>query len=214
MLDKAQPREMMPASANAGREKRKDIGTAGPSAEITNKSKAAWIPMRLAPFYFTRNGRVCSAEKWAEDVVRVMRHYAGLPDVLPKGWELPNGMECLEAPKEWKVLIRAGGITTSVSPEWFIIHAGNRLDYTSWIISCCATDIVTGLFDAKPRAPKSYCQSEWLPSDEESLKWHAGVLGYLFSYWRQNLERALKSGAAHVMARKNSVFAPFERITW
>src|SRR5205085_6962094 len=37
---------------------------------------------------------------------------------------------------------------------------------------------------------------------------------YLFSYWRRNLERALKSGAAHVIGRKNTVLAPFERIAW
>jgi hypothetical protein len=214
MLDKTPSREMMPPSANANHEKRKDIGATLPAGEITNK-KADWIPLRLAPFYFTRNGRVYSAEKWAEDVIQVVRHYARLPDVLPKGWEeLPNAIGWLDAPKEWNILIRAGGITTSISPEWFVIHSGNRLDYTSFIIGGCATEILTGLFDAKPRPPKSYGRSEWLPSHQESLTWHAGVLRYLFSYWRKNLERELKSGAAHAMARKNTVFAPFERVTW
>jgi hypothetical protein len=145
----------------------------------------------------------------------VVGHYARLPDVLPKGWEcsnlsfkLPNVMEWPEALKEWKVSICAGGVATAVSPEWITIHAGN-----SWV-SGCATEILTGLFDGKPRPPESYGRSEWLPSQEEPLRWHAGVLRYLFSYWRSNLERALKSGAAHVMARKNTVFAPFERVTW
>jgi hypothetical protein len=36
----------------------------------------------------------------------------------------------------------------------------------------------------------------------------------LFWSWERNFAQAIESGAAHIMARKGSVLAPFERVTW
>jgi hypothetical protein len=43
---------------------------------------------------------------------------------------------------------------------------------------------------------------------------HRRLLRHLFSSWEWSLTQAIESGAAHIMARKQSVLVPFERITW
>jgi glucans biosynthesis protein len=42
---------------------------------------------------------------------------------------------------------------------------------------------------------------------------HKLLLARLFSVWRSNFLRAFDLGAIHMMARKNSILAPFERVT-
>jgi hypothetical protein len=73
--------------------------------------------------------------------------------------------------------------------------------------------ILTEIVD-QPLGAKRFGRHEILPCQEKPLRWHKALLTWLFSYFGSNLRRALKSGAAHVMARKNSVFAHFEHITW
>jgi hypothetical protein len=40
------------------------------------------------------------------------------------------------------------------------------------------------------------------------------LLQRLFTSWEEGFVTAVRFGAAHIMARKHSVLAPFERITW
>ena len=47
-----------------------------------------------------------------------------------------------------------------------------------------------------------------------ALQWHRRLLRYLFSSWEGNFARVIEPGTAHIMARKHSILAPFERITW
>jgi hypothetical protein len=47
-----------------------------------------------------------------------------------------------------------------------------------------------------------------------AAEWHRQLLKRLFWSWERNFAEAIKSGAAYIMARKGSVLAPFERITW
>jgi hypothetical protein len=35
-----------------------------------------------------------------------------------------------------------------------------------------------------------------------------------FFYWNSNFTKTIRSGVAQIMARKNTVFAPFERVSW
>jgi hypothetical protein len=54
-----------------------------------------------------------------------------------------------------------------------------------------------------------------ISSDEQiALQWHRWLLEGIFSSWERSFAETVKTGTTQIMARKQSVLAPFERITW
>jgi hypothetical protein len=50
-------------------------------------------------------------------------------------------------------------------------------------------------------------------AEHEAALRHRGMLARLFDSWRLSFWLGVRSGAFHIMARKNSILAPFERVT-
>jgi hypothetical protein len=51
-------------------------------------------------------------------------------------------------------------------------------------------------------------------NDRPAAQWHKRLLEKLFGTWYLLFRLALRCDRAYIMARKNSILAPFERITW
>jgi hypothetical protein len=99
--------------------------------------------------------------------------------------------------------IRAAGFTTIISPGSVYVYPGDRVDWDGWVIGGWSNRILE--------------DSEWdeIPTDDRiAAQWHRQLLDRLFSSWGSSFVKAVESGSAQIMARKNTVLAPFELVTW
>src|SRR2546430_4869321 len=176
-----------------------------------NEPRPEWVPLASAPFYFSSNGYICK-KKWA-DAQRahveqmISRSHGGPPNPdypeliglsLPE-WSFSANKNALS------VSITAMGVSTNIAPGFVSVHPGRRdwVDLDRWLIVGSSNKI---LIDP---------EWDWISPDERiAAQWHRRLLAHLFSFWRLSFVQAIKDGAAHIMARKNTVLAPFERIAW
>jgi hypothetical protein len=123
------------------------------------------------------------------------------PDLIgfpsPK-WSIRRGTK-----KNYGVWIEAMQISTLVAPRYIFVHRSGEELHDGWLISGCSYEIL--------KEP----QWEEVPSSERlAALWHKRLLEELLNFWHRNFVEVVKSGAVHIMARKNSVLAPFDRVTW
>jgi hypothetical protein len=169
-----------------------------------------WVPLQRAPLYCTSNGYTLSTEKWMDDMTAEVeemlsrpRHppTPNYPDLIgfpsPK-WSIRRGTK-----KNYGVWIEAMQISTLVAPRYiFVSRQGEDFD-KGWLISGCSDEILK--------------QTDWeeVPSHQRlAALWHKRLLEELLNFWHRKFVDVVKSGAVHIMARKNSILAPFERVTW
>jgi hypothetical protein len=211
MLTKIPRRADIPAhaDANGGLRKRTPL-RAAPAPAAAHEPKANWVPLWMAPFFCTSKGYIRSMEKWKDalydEVQQIIEPQHPAPDPFcplhsPPPWSFERGTR-----GNWWLSITAMGILTQLAPGSISVYP-NRATVRDldihWPITGSSDEILK--------------QPEWdkVSSDERlAAQWHRWLLERLFSSWHGNLVQAVRSGAAHIMARKNTVLAPFERITW
>jgi hypothetical protein len=94
-------------------------------------------------------------------------------------------------------------ISTLVAPRYIFVHRSGEELHDGWLISGCSYEIL--------KEP----QWEEVPSSQRlAALWHKRLLEELLNFWHRNFVEVVKFGAVHIMARKNSVLAPFDRVTW
>ena len=159
--------------------------------------KGDWVPLASAPFRYNSRGYIRSAEKWGENLGMKVKH---LVSSISSQDEVPI-QEYSFRSKNWDVRIEAKGITTGFNAIWAsaFIHCGD------W------RRLVVGDPD---EILSSKVWKEFPPQQKSAAQWHRSLLKTLFSSLRRDFGEALNAGAAHVMARKNTVLAPFERVAW
>jgi hypothetical protein len=94
------------------------------------------------------------------------------------------------------------GIATDISPGSIYVYPDQE-EWYRWTVEGSSAEILN--------------HPEWdqIPPDERlAAQWHRRLLADLFYSWHSNFVEAVRTGAAHIMARKKSVLAPFERVTW
>jgi hypothetical protein len=170
--------------------------------------QADWVPLSQAPYFCTADGCMTSAKNWNDSVyaelqrfacrVHRMRLYPELVGLSPPEWSLKGSKTRME------VWIRAMGITTLISPGSIHVHPGEYFEFDHhWLISGSSNLIL--------QDPQ---WDEISPDERIAALWHQQLLSALLYSWRSGFAQAVRSGTAHIMARKNSVLSPLERVTW
>jgi hypothetical protein len=198
---------------NRGRQKRASL-RAAPAPAVVSEAKADWAPLWIAPFFCTSEGYTRPMWKWKsalhDEVCQIVSQmderppnpaYADLSrDSIPE-FRIERG-----AKGDPSICITAMGITTHVAPGSIFVNPNRDLVWgvdTIWPISGSSDEIL--------RNPE---WEEVSPDERLAARWHRQLLEDLFGSLHSNFVKAVRSGAAHIMARKNSVLAPFERVTW
>jgi hypothetical protein len=156
-----------------------------------------WVPLWKAPFFFLSDCRMQTAETWAgafsQEVGKFMSSSA--IHVEASQWSV---VPC----KTGEIVIHAGGVSSIMSRGWVGIWRTEGIP--GWGLSNTDEDFLRG--------------SNWdrnVPScDKPGVLFHKRLLIALFKSLNHNFLRAIESGAAHLMARPESVLAPFERLAW
>jgi hypothetical protein len=196
---------------------------------LINEPQADWMPLPLAPFYCFQVGWVHSAEAW-QDALRALvqaiickheeerqylsglseaeRHRFSELDMLPppewsfdrskdeyQGWITAMG----GSKTTYEASFTALGVITNIRPGAIFVYPSDIGDSFDGVVTGRSVEILQ--------------DRNW----EETApggRWHRWLLKHLFWYWNLNFRRAFHSGAIRILARKNSVLAPFGRVTW
>lgn len=193
---------------------RKGLGAARASADakiaeaIIHEPQGDWVPLKQAPFFCASGGRICSVKTWPDAFYDDLRKMTSQIHTELRDPELVG----LPAP-EWSVLsdksrpsvwVTAMDISTDITPGSVFVSPDYRTKGPfGWLVG--------GLSDAILKDPE---WDEIPPQQRVAARWHRRLLETFFRNLHGNLADAVRSGAAHLMARKNSVLAPFERVTW
>lgn len=165
--------------------------TADPAAatEMINDPRHDWVNPWVAPYYCFWGRYVCSAQEWADafqvEIQAFMKRYQRAPKC-----SINYGK------KEPGARIKAMGMEMLIAPGRGFAVSGNRTFEFD----------VGGLEITGCEPPEQ--------EDEGALGWHRLLREYLFRSWKRSFVQAVMFGTAHVMARKHTILAPFERITF
>jgi hypothetical protein len=204
--------------SDARRAPRKRARLETTTTKVINEPKPDWSHPWEAPFYCFSGNYIHSVEGWTgalqAEVQKIIERAHALPSrsdpkLIGKWW-----FGCAtNLPRAW---ITAMGIQTIIEPSFFAVMpwAGDPADLSKpdldgWLINGYGKEIledrvwedVFGVFKIGP-------------DQKSAMQWHEWLLQHLFSSWERDFDEAVKLGAAHIMARKQSVYAPFERVTW
>jgi hypothetical protein len=103
---------------------------------------------------------------------------------------------------DWRALITAGEILTNVNAKTAHLLVSPIAKTTPFIGVDLTNDRVG--------AEAGWCSLANI--DAPAADWHRGLASHFYFNLEVGLERAIASGAAHIMARKNSPLAPFDRV--
>jgi hypothetical protein len=199
-LDDAAPkraRRRGPARAAPKRARRRGPARAAPAPLVINDPEADWMPLVEAFSRCFRSGYARTAGQWAEALRAHVEYEAWrlVEDCTPE-FSLPQNPQ-----DDPCVTISGMGLELHISPG-YITLARNKPRYRSLIAGRTETIL-------KERKWKD------IPSvDRLAAKWHRQLISSLVICWDMNFWQALYSGTLHIMARKNTVLAPFERIAF
>jgi hypothetical protein len=200
------------APAGSGQHKRAPAGGGAAPAPIQGP-KADWAPLWIAPFFCTRQGYNRSLRKWTDRFSDEVRRHINQIHEGPRhhkhheliGFSIPDFS--IQRGPSGNVKISAMGISTWIEPGWIRVDLDRDKVRASaervWSISGVSDEILTN--------------EHWddISSDRRlAAQWHRCLLDDLLRSLNWNFVASVISGAVHIMARKNSVFAPFERVTW
>jgi hypothetical protein len=196
------------------------------SSAIINQPEPNWVSLWEAPFYCFSSDYIHSAPEWADALqteVRKITESDVWADALQSAISdiLEAEQYSVRLDREWSferaekrpcASIIATGIRTQIDPPMVVV-ASEDVDISDPRDS-------PGRFLIFGSSEEELLSERWeedcfLSLDEKiAAQWHRCLLKQLFASWKSSFNRALYRGAAHIMARKHSVLAPFERITF
>jgi hypothetical protein len=154
-----------------------------------------WVPLRIAPFYFTQNRGMLCASQWELGIRTEVEGIIAQLNCLELN---ASDFRVSSSSDRPLVSIHAWGITTTIGPGW--IKVGLDDDWP---------------FQIRGSSREILSDVRWQHFPENiqaGVDEHRRVLCQLFYLQRSSLAKAIMSNDVWIMARKNSVFAPFERI--
>jgi hypothetical protein len=106
----------------------------------------------------------------------------------------------------WEAFIRADGMTTifCANSGYILMDCGEKVE----------VPFEERLVGGDPDEFRNLSPWKQLPpAHETTADWHMSLAMQVVAHFRRDFGKALNNGSAEIMARKNSVFAPFERVT-
>jgi hypothetical protein len=219
---KRTPPDPAPASAHASREKRKrTLGRAAPPLAIQDPG-TDWVPIERALFWYGRSGYIRSAEDWKEELRIIVTRF------IESGRENAQKIRDMTATAAALFEIKGSVLEEKLrmadvpsESEWSLEVSERRqaeIKALGWRLGIDGEGATIGL-----RGPDRYFSvvgspAEFLPRKYEVMPsagaWHFELADSIIRNFRWKVLHCMRRGAAHIMARKNAVLAPFERVTW
>jgi len=203
------------------------------SQEEIHEPSSDWVPLDRAPYYCYPEGLVTSSQAWKLALQAEVERQGPplLESAEPWSFVAPESDES-EFLGEWDLRIYSGGIMTSIWPGGaYVKPVGGLRD---WVIECSVStlwerpkdafkasdwrqsplfgDVNNPLVASEPGRELMEELRSMVKAEHEAALRHRGMLARLFESWRFSFWLGIRSGAFHIMARKNSVLAPFERV--
>jgi hypothetical protein len=201
------------------------------SQEAIHEPSSDWVPLDRAPYYCYPEGLVTSSQAWKLALKTEVERQCPPDRESEEPWSFVAESDELEFLGDWDLRIHAGGIMTTIWPGGAYVKPG----FGDWVIECSAStmwgrskDVLeasewqeSSLFgDVNNPLVASGSDRELMEDIGSMVKAehkarirHRSMLFRLFYSWRNSFWLGVRSGAFHIMARKNSVLAPFERVT-
>jgi hypothetical protein len=161
-----------------------------------------WIPLSHAPFRYSSQGLMRSKQQWLENLDAVVRLCVSSASRL---FEDPVPQYSLKL-REWEAFIRADGMITifCANSGYILIDCGEKVE----------VPFEERLVGGNPDEFRNLSPWKQLPqASKTTADWHMSLAMQVVAHFRRDFGKALNNGSAEIMARKNSVFAPFERVT-
>jgi hypothetical protein len=173
-----------------------------PRPDAVQEVESDWVQLALAPFhYFGRSGYIRTDEEWRESFMLVVKR--SIPRGLPPS-ERPTDSK-IEWELEWlgrRPTVHALGMRLELSPDTGALQLRDWSNLPGTIVFNAAS--FDDLIDSE----------EWnLPQDQRLIaKWFLRLAIGMGIDLHHSLAACVKADAALIMARKNTILAPFERV--
>jgi hypothetical protein len=178
-------------------------------AEAIHEPPSDWVRLDHAPYYCFREGFVMSSEAWKLAVKSELEEIVGssrFKSTETWSFDLCNG----DLPFNWQVRMRSAGISTVIWPGAAYVKPA---DSDHWSILCSGASMWASPGRAVPQSwDDELARCRTLAEGESAIE-HGRVLMMMSYYWRSYFLTVLESGRLRIMARRNSVLAPFEPVT-
>jgi hypothetical protein len=179
-------------SAKPSLRKRTRVGSSAAATEIINEPKPDWVLPWEAPFYCFSGRYLRSAQEWADalqiEIQAFTKSYCDGPPEPIGEWSV------IYAKKEAGACIKAMGIKMEIAPTRVLAMFRYKTSEFNF----------QGLAITGPRSA----------FNEKAWQWLRSLRLYLLKSWKRSFLQAIMFGTAHIMARKHTVLAPFERVTF
>jgi hypothetical protein len=181
--------------------------SAATQSRALHEPPSDWVQLALAPFhYFGRNGYIRTDEEMREAFQRLVEGSIPVePPPIPSPGE-PPPVPPPETPKiEWELVwlprrpaIKALGLTLYLFPATgaVLLRDGGTTVFVS------GESFDDFLHNSK----------KWDRVPENQKAWFCGLAAGLRDKMHDRFAACVKDGAAHIMARKNTILASFERV--
>jgi hypothetical protein len=175
-----------------------------------------WVPLERAPYHCFEEGLVASPDDWRH-TIQAKLEQAIQEEALSREtkesqeegqfqsaqWSFEAGTQVF---LPWALQMRSGGVETRIISGAASIRLAR---------SDCIVAVAPG--EHPPRYNHSWDPVGVQQASSEELKAaarHSRVLSRVDRSLLVNFREGVSSGALYIMARKNTVLAPFERVTW
>ena len=153
-----------------------------------------WVPLISAPLRYSSSGYIRSVEKWGENLgVKVKQFVTSIS--AHDDINMPE--YSFRATKKWEAWIEAGGISMILSANWGAAFVWSGTDYSAG--------------GDPDELLKNKIWKDFPPQQMSAARWHRSLLKAVLKSLRQDFGVALNKGSAQIVARKNTVLAPFQR---
>lgn len=163
-----------------------------------------WVMLPQAHLYYRRGSFLHSIEDWHRHVENVVESFAE-----EDGGEYPEAFRVGRVGDDRSLDVRAFRMDLTISPKT------GRFSLAPEAIENGDQNEIEDLLGLSGEAPAFLrkCHAYRGPTHlAVGVDWHRRLVEYLVRVQQDALTAAIDCGAAHVMARKNDIMAPFERV--
>jgi hypothetical protein len=201
----------------AARKRARLVRVSTTAIEVVNEPKPDWKHPWEAPFYCFSGLYIHGVEAWTEALQKQVERIIETEHALQSQDDPElDGKWSFARTKGPGALIAAMGLQTAIKPGFFAVMPEDGdapAGCDRWMITGYDKAILQELSDGGGWEDGSDVL-EIAPDQKLALRWHRALLLRLFQSWEESFIDAIRLGAAHIMARKRSILAPFERLSW